>query len=70
VCQVRPTSLNLAGIVSIGKTCPPTGTCGTIGYAIMPHPEFDPTGKTVMVTWTDANVIHAVQAACRAGGGQ
>jgi hypothetical protein len=47
--------------VSIGKTCPPTGSCGDLRYCIAPHPEFDPSGKTLLVTWTDANVIHAVR---------
>jgi hypothetical protein len=46
--------------VSIGTTCP-TGSCGDLRYCIAPHPEFDPTGKTLLVTWTDANIIHAVQ---------
>jgi hypothetical protein len=46
--------------VSLGTTCP-TGTCGDLRYCVAPHPEFDPSGKTLLVTWTDANVIHAVQ---------
>jgi hypothetical protein len=59
------TAPNLEGpwskALSIGKTCPPGGSCGTLRYCIAPHPEFDPSGKTVLVTWTDANVIHAVR---------
>jgi hypothetical protein len=47
--------------LSIGKTCPPGGSCGTLRYCIAPHPEFDPSGKTVLVTWTDANIVHAVK---------
>lgn len=46
--------------VTLGTTCP-TGTCGNLRYCIAPHPEFDDSGKTLLVTWTDANVIHAVK---------
>lgn len=42
---------------TIASTCP-TGECGAIKYAITPHPEYDPTGKTLLVSWTDDNVIH------------
>ncbi|MFB7085235.1 ricin-type beta-trefoil lectin domain protein [Streptomyces sp. NPDC056296] len=44
-------------LTTVGSTCP-TGTCG-LRYAIAPHPEYDPTGKTLLVTWTDDNVIHS-----------
>lgn len=37
----------------------PTGKCGTWRYAITPHPEYDPSGKTLLITWTDSNQIHA-----------
>jgi len=47
--------------VAIGTTCPPSGECGSLRYCIAPHPEFDPSGKTLLVTWTDSNVIHAVR---------
>jgi hypothetical protein len=30
-------------------------------HCIAPHPEFDQSGKTIPVTWTDANVIYAVK---------
>ena len=46
--------------VTVGSTCP-NDTCGALRYAIAPHPEFDPTGKTLLVTWTDSNVVHAVK---------
>jgi len=46
--------------LSIGTTCP-TGTCGKLRYCIAPHPEFDPSGKTLLVTWTDSNDVHAVK---------
>jgi hypothetical protein len=48
--------------VIIGTTCP-VSACGGTRYAIAPHPEFDPSGKTVMVTWTDWHYIHAVEVA-------
>ena len=35
--------------------------CGAIRYAITPHPEYDPSGKTLLVTWTDHNVIKAIR---------
>jgi hypothetical protein len=44
---------------TIASTCPKT--CSGIRYAIAPHPEFDPTGKTLLVTWTDSNVDYVVQ---------
>jgi hypothetical protein len=44
--------------LDIATTCP-TGTCGTLRYCIAPHPEFDQSGKTLIVTWTDANNIYA-----------
>jgi hypothetical protein len=34
---------------------------GTLRYCMAPHPEFDPSGKTLLVTWTDSNVIHGVR---------
>ncbi len=43
---------------SVASTCP-TGKCGTWRYAITPHPEYDPSGKTLLITWTDSNQIHA-----------
>jgi beta-xylosidase len=46
--------------ITLGTTCP-TGTCGDLRYCIAPHPEFDASGKTLMVTWTDDNDIHAVE---------
>ncbi len=45
--------------VTLASTCPTT--CSATRYAIAPHPEFDPTGKTLLVTWTDSNVIHAAK---------
>jgi hypothetical protein len=45
---------------SIASTCP-NNICGAIRYAIVPHPEYDPTGKTLLVTWTDANSIYAAR---------
>ncbi|KAJ2956874.1 hypothetical protein NQZ79_g7330 [Umbelopsis isabellina] len=44
---------------TIASTCP-NNQCSDIRYAIAPHPEFDPTGKTLLVTWTDSNQIYAV----------
>ncbi|KAG2181424.1 hypothetical protein INT43_009007 [Umbelopsis isabellina] len=44
---------------TIASTCP-NNKCSDIRYAIAPHPEFDPTGKTLLVTWTDSNQIYAV----------
>ncbi|HEX4477783.1 MAG TPA: hypothetical protein VH142_21995 [Polyangiaceae bacterium] len=46
--------------LTIGTTCP-TGTCGTLRYCTAPHPEFDASGKTLLVTWTDANQVDAVR---------
>ena len=45
---------------TIASTCP-NQQCSAIRYAIAPHPEFDPTGKTLLVTWTDSNAIYAVK---------
>ena len=45
---------------TIASSCP-NGQCSAIRYAIAPHPEMDPTGKTLLVTWTDSNAIHAVR---------
>lgn len=45
--------------VTVASTCPKT--CSSIRYAIAPHPEFDATGRTLLVTWTDANVNYVVQ---------
>jgi hypothetical protein len=42
---------------TIASTCP-TGTCSGERYAICPHPEYDLSGKTLLVSWTDSNVIH------------
>jgi hypothetical protein len=44
----------------IASTCP-SPPCGQLRYCIAPHPEFDPTGKTLLVTWTDSNVIYSVR---------
>jgi hypothetical protein len=56
------TAPNLEGpwtsAVDLATTCP-TGTCGNLRYCIAPHPEFDTSGKTLLVTWTDANNIYA-----------
>jgi hypothetical protein len=45
--------------VTIASSCP-NGNCG-LRYAITPHPEYDPSGATIMVTWTDSNVIYTVR---------
>jgi hypothetical protein len=45
---------------TVASTCP-NNVCSAIRYAIAPHPEYDPTGKTLLVTWTDSNVIYAVR---------
>jgi hypothetical protein len=45
--------------VTIASSCP-DGNCG-LRYAITPHPEYDPSGETLLVTWTDSNVIHTVR---------
>jgi hypothetical protein len=45
---------------TIASTCP-NGQCRAVRYAIAPHPELDPTGKTLLVTWTDSNSIYAVK---------
>jgi hypothetical protein len=47
---------------TIASTCP-NQTCSAIRYAIAPHPEFDPSGKTLLVTWTDSNSIYGVEIA-------
>jgi hypothetical protein len=47
--------------LTISTTCPQGGTCGNLRYCIAPHPEFDASGKTLLVSWTDANVIDAVE---------
>ena len=46
--------------VTIASTCP-NGQCSAIRYAICPHPEYDLSGKTLLVSWTDSNVIHAAR---------
>lgn len=46
--------------VTIASTCP-NNQCGAIRYAIAPHPEYDINGDTLLVTWTDANVIHSAR---------
>ncbi|MEV4141681.1 hypothetical protein AB0J72_57200 [Dactylosporangium sp. NPDC049742] len=45
---------------TVASTCP-GNQCGAVRYAIAPHPEYDPTGRTLPVTWTDANVIHSAR---------
>jgi hypothetical protein len=45
--------------VTIASTCP-GGSCG-LRYAIAPHPEYDPSGATILVTWTDSNVIYTAR---------
>lgn len=47
--------------VTIASSCP-NGNCG-LRYAITPHPEYDPAGETLLVTWTDSNVIYTVRIA-------
>jgi hypothetical protein len=44
---------------TVASTCP--AGCSSIRYTIAPHPEYDPTGKTLLVTWTDSNVIYATR---------
>jgi hypothetical protein len=46
--------------VTVASTCP-GGSCSSIRYAIAPHPEYDPSGRTLLVTWTDSNVIHSTR---------
>jgi hypothetical protein len=45
---------------TVASTCP-NGTCSAIRYAIAPHPEYDLSGKTLLVTWTDSNRIYGVR---------
>ncbi len=45
---------------TVASTCP-NNQCSAIRYAITPHPEYDPSGKTLLVTWTDSNVIYAAR---------
>jgi hypothetical protein len=47
---------------TVASTCP-NSACSAVRYAIAPHPEYDPTGKTLLVTWTDSNVVYAVRIA-------
>lgn len=47
----------------IARTCTENGEeggpcSGAFRYAITPHPEYDPSGKTLLVSWTEANVIY------------
>ena len=44
---------------TIASTCP-NNVCSAIRYAITPHPEYDLSGKNLLVTWTDSNVIYSV----------
>jgi hypothetical protein len=57
------TAPNLEGpwttAVDLATTCPTDAGCSNLRYCIAPHPEFDPTGKTLLVTWTDSNNIYA-----------
>ncbi|MEV0849122.1 DUF4185 domain-containing protein [Streptomyces sp. NPDC049954] len=43
---------------TVASTCP-GDTCGGVRYCIAPHPEYDESGETLLVTWTDDNVIHS-----------
>jgi len=45
---------------TVASTCP-NNVCSDERYAIAPHPEYDPTGKTIFVTWTDSNSIYSVK---------
>ncbi|MFB6551246.1 DUF4185 domain-containing protein [Streptomyces sp. NPDC056405] len=45
---------------TVASTCP-TGKCSSMRYAIAPHPEYDPSGKTLLVTWTDENIVHSTR---------
>ncbi|GAA3585023.1 hypothetical protein GCM10022222_82060 [Amycolatopsis ultiminotia] len=45
--------------VTVASSCP-DGNCG-LRYAMTPHPEYDPSGATILVTWTDSNVIYTVR---------
>jgi len=45
---------------TIASTCP-YKNCSAIRYCVAPHPEFDPTGKTLLATWTDSNNIFSVE---------
>ncbi|WP_344611359.1 DUF4185 domain-containing protein [Dactylosporangium salmoneum] len=45
---------------TVASTCP-DNQCSAIRYAIAPHPEYDPTGRTLLVTWTDSNVIYSAR---------
>ncbi|GGK96077.1 ricin-type beta-trefoil lectin domain protein [Mangrovihabitans endophyticus] len=45
---------------TVASTCP-NNQCSAIRYAIAPHPEYDPTGRTLLVTWTDSNVIYSAR---------
>lgn len=45
---------------TVASTCP-NNSCSGIRYAICPHPEYDLSGKTLLVSWTDSNVIHAAK---------
>jgi hypothetical protein len=47
---------------TVASTCP-NETCSDVRYAIAPHPEYDPTGKTIFATWTDSNAIYGVRVA-------
>jgi hypothetical protein len=47
-------------LTTVASTCP-NNQCGAIRYAIAPHPEYDPSGKTLLVTWTDNNVIESAR---------
>lgn len=46
--------------VTVASTCP-DGSCGPIRYCIAPHPEYHLGGSTLLVTRTDANVIHTAR---------
>jgi hypothetical protein len=45
---------------TVASTCP-NNQCSAVRYAIEPHPEYDPSGRTLLVTWTDSNVIYSAR---------
>jgi hypothetical protein len=47
---------------TVASTCP-NNSCSALRYAIAPHPEYDLSGKTLLVTWTDSNRIYGVRLA-------
>ena len=48
--------------ISICPSCLPDTKCGdAFRYAMNPHPEYDITGKTLLVSWTDSNIQRLVK---------